>query len=324
MPYNPGNVRRLNALGGKRPQATGIAILPKNGDRVLNTSEGSVNNYGGNKKMGLYSNVGMSYKFQNMNLTGQRLNGNMPYFWGTKHANTKPSKKQKNMLTVTMLDDGNTANDIGTKGFVSNPYWGPISKELADIGSLDESYVNTSMGNVNTRTALAVSNTKVIAIEMWREASGGPVDYTTAPGIHIWTESPLNFSSVVINQAGVKCRLGVTAVYSKANPPPSGGGAVAAAAGNANDAVSNALGQTNVTFPDDGSNAGGVVAIANAKKVPDNDAVRVYWLKFPKAVVNGKPNINGVNARKIFPRKSSQDATAADKNISRTLAIYFE
>ena len=98
MPYNPGNVRRLNALGGKRPQATGIAILPKNGDRVLNTSEGSVNNYGGNKKMGLYSNVGMSYKFQNMNLTGQRLNGNMPYFWGTKHANTKPSKKQKNML----------------------------------------------------------------------------------------------------------------------------------------------------------------------------------------------------------------------------------
>ena len=321
MPYNPGNVRRLNALGGKRPQATGIAILPKNGDRVLNTSEGSVNNYGGNKKMGLYSNVGMSYKFQNMNLTGQRLNGNMPYFWGTKHANTKPSKKQKNMLTVTMLDDGDKGNDQGTKGFVSYPYWGPISKELADNGFLHESYVNTSMGNVNTRAALAVSNTKVIAIEMWRSGYGGPVDYSVAPGIHIWTESPLNFSSVVIKQAGVECRLGVTAVYSKATPPidsaSGAGGAALAKAGNFNDAVSSALSQTNVTFPD-------VATIADAKKVPDNDTVRVYWLKFPAAVVNGKPNINGVNARKIFPRKSSEDATQQNKNISRALAIYFE
>ena len=106
MPYNPGNVRRLNALGGKRPQATGIAILPKNGDRVLNTSEGSVNNYGGNKKMGLYSNVGMSYTFQNQNLTGARINGNMPYFWGGMNAITKPSRKSKNMITVKMVDDG--------------------------------------------------------------------------------------------------------------------------------------------------------------------------------------------------------------------------
>ena len=70
MPYNPGNIRKLNALGGKRPQATGIVLLPKNGDRVLATSEGSVNNYGGNNKMGLYSNVGMNYLFQNTQLTG--------------------------------------------------------------------------------------------------------------------------------------------------------------------------------------------------------------------------------------------------------------
>ena len=26
---NPGNVRKLNALGGKRPQATGIVLLTK-------------------------------------------------------------------------------------------------------------------------------------------------------------------------------------------------------------------------------------------------------------------------------------------------------
>lgn len=65
MPFNPGNVRRLNALGGKRPQATGIVLIPKNGDRKLATSNGSTANYGGNTKFGLYPNVGMSYLFQN-------------------------------------------------------------------------------------------------------------------------------------------------------------------------------------------------------------------------------------------------------------------
>ena len=54
MPFNPGMNRRLNALGGKRPQATGIAIIPKNNGLVLKTSEGSVNNFGGNTKFGLY------------------------------------------------------------------------------------------------------------------------------------------------------------------------------------------------------------------------------------------------------------------------------
>lgn len=70
MPFNPGNVKKLNALGGKRPQATGIVLIPKNGDRKLRTSDGSVTNHGGNTKYGLYPNVGMSYLFQNRNLTG--------------------------------------------------------------------------------------------------------------------------------------------------------------------------------------------------------------------------------------------------------------
>ncbi len=65
MPFNPGNVRRLNALGGKRPQATGIVLIPKNNGNVLKTSNGSTANYGGNTKFGLYPNVGMSYLFQN-------------------------------------------------------------------------------------------------------------------------------------------------------------------------------------------------------------------------------------------------------------------
>jgi len=65
MPFNPGNVRRLNALGGKRPQATGIVIIPKNNGNKLATSNGSTANYGGNTKFGLYPNVGMSYLFQN-------------------------------------------------------------------------------------------------------------------------------------------------------------------------------------------------------------------------------------------------------------------
>ncbi len=70
MPFNPGNVRKLNALGGKRPQATGIVLIPKNRGNVLYTSKGSTANYGGNTKYGLYPNVGMNYLFQNRNLTG--------------------------------------------------------------------------------------------------------------------------------------------------------------------------------------------------------------------------------------------------------------
>jgi len=65
MPFNPGNVRKVNALGGKRPQATGIVLIPKNNGNVLKTSNGSTANYGGNTKFGLYPNVGMSYLFQN-------------------------------------------------------------------------------------------------------------------------------------------------------------------------------------------------------------------------------------------------------------------
>jgi len=70
MPYNPGNIRKLNALGGKRPQATGIVLIPKNNGRTLATTNGSTANFGGNMKYGLYPNVGMSYLFQNSNLTG--------------------------------------------------------------------------------------------------------------------------------------------------------------------------------------------------------------------------------------------------------------
>lgn len=70
MPFNPGMNRKLNALGGKRPQATGIALIPKNGDRKLATSNGSTANFGGNMKYGLYPNVGMNYLFQNRYLTG--------------------------------------------------------------------------------------------------------------------------------------------------------------------------------------------------------------------------------------------------------------
>ena len=325
MPYNPGNVRRLNALGGKRPQATGIAILPKNGDRVLNTSEGSVNNYGGNKKMGLYSNVGMSYTFQNMNLTGSRINGNMPYFWGGMNAITKPSRKSKNMITVKMVDDGdfNTATS-GTKGFVSAPYWGPISAALAEDSQLHGSYRAPSMGNVNSRNVLAVNDVKIIAIEMWRGdaagGSGGPVNTTTHPGIHIWTEKPLNFTTITIRQGGVQCRLAISAVYSKANPPistatlPLPTATQLEEAGNKNDAVSDALSAGQ--FP-------ASLTFGAANQTPqvfeDDDAVRVYWMKFPAATTT-----DGANARIIFPITSNTDATTAGQDIYRDTAIYFE
>lgn len=340
MPYNPGNIRKLNALGGKRPQATGIVLLPKNGDRVLSTSEGSVNNYGGNKKMGLYSNVGMSYQFQNLKLTGARINGNMPYFWATKGAVTKPARETKNMLTVKMLDDGDTSPNVGTKGFVSDPYWLPISRDLlgsSNLGLIDDAYINSAMGSVNGKKRIVVGDVGIIAIEMWRIGSSGPVNALTHPGIHIWTDKPLNFSSIVIRQGGVECQLNPTAVYSKASPPinsatvlPTGANPTAAElaeAGNANDAVSNALGQTNVTFPDNGTNAGGVVGLATAQAVPDSDAVRVYWCRFQDAT-GANATQNGINARRIFSSSSAVDAqpqgATVKRNISTDLAIYFK
>ena len=69
MPLTRNVPRRVNALGGKRPQATGIALIPKNGDRKLATSKGSTSNFGGNKKYGMFPNVGMNYLFQNKYLT---------------------------------------------------------------------------------------------------------------------------------------------------------------------------------------------------------------------------------------------------------------
>ena len=319
MPYNPGNIRKLNALGGKRPQATGIAILPKNRGNVLATSEGSVNNYGGNKKMGLYSNVGMSYLFQNTNLTGQRLNGNMPYFWGGSNAHSKADTKSKNMLTIKMLDSGNKTNDNGAMGLISSHYYGSISQALKDAGDLDIQHVASSSGHVNQKPALALSNTKVIALQMDRSGSGGPVDYSVQPGIHLWSEGPLNFRSVVIRQGGEEVRLSYAAVYNKDNLPTTNTGAE----GNKNDEVKNSL--NNLRFP-----------AAYTQKIPKS--THVYWFPFqPITKVVKKMNAAGVMvdvivdnppgiiARKIFPRKSSKDATEAEKtDISKTVAVYFE
>lgn len=319
MPYNPGNVRKLNALGGKRPQATGIAILPKNGGNVLATSEGSVNNYGGNKKMGLYSNVGMSYLFQNTQLTGQRLNGNMPYFWGGPNAHSKADTKSKNMLTIKMLDSGNKVDDEGAIGFISSPYYGKLSVALEGTGDLDKQHIASSSGHVNQKPALALSNTRVIALQMSRSGSGGPVDYSVQPGIHLWSEGPLNFRSVVIRQGGEEVRLSYAAVYNKDKLPTTNTGAE----GNKNDEVKNSL--NNLRFP-----------ASSTQKIPES--THVYWFPFPPTtkVVKRKnaagqlvnvtvTNEPGVNARAIFPRKSVKDASDADPtDISKIVSVYFE
>lgn len=343
MPYNPGNVRKLNALGGKRPQATGIAILPKNAGNVLATSEGSVNNYGGNKKMGLYSNVGMTYLFQNTQLTGARINGNMPYFKGGDTTITKPSRKTKNMITVKMLDDGNNQNDFGTKGFVSAPYWKAISGTILNLvtpatARLDQQHRDRHMGKVNGKGMLQVGDAKVIALEMWRGTNGGgsfgPVDYSVAPGIHLWTTKPINFSSIVIRGAGVRTHLKPTAVYNKDNLPPAGGAAV----GDGNSQVTNSL--TAVAgkyyFPANGVFTGLGATAPAENEIPETTTV--YWFAFPDITrtetfinpVTGNlstrtvDNPVGINARKIFPRNSytnANDSTPTD--ISSTLSVYF-
>ena len=203
---NPGNVRKLNALGGKRPQATGIVLLPKNRS-VLATSEGSVANYGGNSKMGLYSNVGMSYLFQNSQLTGARINGNMPYFWG-HGAVTKPASNTKNMITVNTLEDGTTI------GFVADPYWTPIS---AAIG-LSAALQNSHMGDVNSKPNAQIQQAGVIAIEKWRASSSGPSNND----VYIWLEEDAPINEVTFISEGVQVTLPVEAKYTRASPGPLG------------------------------------------------------------------------------------------------------
>ena len=236
MPYNPGNIRKLNALGGKRPQATGIAILPKNGGNVLATSEGSVNNYGGNNKMGLYSNVGMNYQFQNLNLTGQRLNGNMPYFWGSG-AITKNSKKEHNMCTINALEDG------GTLGFVSSPYWRAISNNFVTNPALRDRH----MGLVNGKGKLEISGVRVIALEKWRTSAGGPDDND----VYLWLERDIPaLSAVTFKSEGVSVTVSVTARYSQANTPAGTPSAVsnALAGGNFPASITNPIPSTTVAL----------------------------------------------------------------------------
>ena len=200
---NPGNVRKLNALGGKRPQATGIVLLPKNRS-VLATSEGSVANYGGNSKMGLYSNVGMSYLFQNKNLTNSRINGTMPYFWGNGTV-TKPAVDTKNMITV------NTLEDTTTIGFVAEPYWTPISNALATAGTIPNSLKNSHMGNVNSKYRAQIQEAGVVAIEKWRSTSSGPSN----DDVYIWLEEDAPINEVTFISEGVEVSLPVNARYKR-------------------------------------------------------------------------------------------------------------
>ena len=267
MPYNPGNVRKLNALGGKRPQATGIVLLPKNGGNILATSEGSVNNYGGNTKMGLYSNVGMSYLFQNTQLTGQRLNGNMPYFWGSG-AITKNSKKETNMVTVNALEDGTTL------GFVSSPYWGPISTAFAP-----SSLVDSHMGVVNGKEKLEINGVKVIALEKWRTSASGPSDND----VYLWLERDIpSLTAVTFKSEGISVTVKVTDRYNASN--------AATSTPPAPQVVQDAF--SDLTFPD----STGVVSLTTAESIPATTvALRL-------SVDSGTPDFNNLNA--IFPTSS--------------------
>ena len=252
---NPGNVRKLNALGGKRPQATGIVLLPKNRS-VLATSEGSVANYGGNSKMGLYSNVGMSYLFQNTQLTGARINGNMPYFWG-RGAVTKPAANTKNMITVNTLEDGTTI------GFVADPYWTPIS---AAIG-LSSALQNSHMGDVNSKPNAQIQQAGVIAIEKWRASSSGPSNND----VYIWLEEDAPINEVTFISQGVEVTLPVNARYKRGSTT------------GAPSAVVNAL--TDGSFP---ANTSGGSPIAAAKEFKNpNKAVA---LRIGDGTANAKLN----------------------------------
>ena len=61
MPFNPGNKRLQNALYGRSTKtgAPGVATLPNGKGGSYTVTTGSVTNYGGNMKFGLYPTVGV-------------------------------------------------------------------------------------------------------------------------------------------------------------------------------------------------------------------------------------------------------------------------
>lgn len=188
------------------------------------------------------------------------------------------------------------------------------------------------MGKVNGKGMLQVGDAKVIALEMWRSGSFGPVNYAVAPGIHLWATKPINFSSIVIRSAGVRTHLSPTAVYNKDNLPTANN----AQAGNANNAVRDALTATaagKYFFPSENTTG---TAPEDSAEIPNTTTV--YWFRFPDVTktetrINASgatvsvtvPNPVGVNARKIFPRRSRRDAgSSLPTNISSTLSVYFK
>ena len=60
MPFNPGNKRLQNALYGRSTKVPlGVATLPNGKGGSYTVTTGSVTNYGGNMKFGLYPTVGV-------------------------------------------------------------------------------------------------------------------------------------------------------------------------------------------------------------------------------------------------------------------------
>ena len=98
----------------------------KNGDRVLNTSEGSVITMVEIKRWD-FTQMWYVIYLSKPKLTGARINGKC-LISGVVNA-LQNHLKSKNMITVKMVDDGSN-RWTRTKGFVSAPYWGPISAAL--------------------------------------------------------------------------------------------------------------------------------------------------------------------------------------------------
>ena len=64
MPFNPGNKRLQNALYGRNAGvANGVTTLPDGKGGTVTVTNGSVLNYGGNMKFGLYPTVGVGLQF---------------------------------------------------------------------------------------------------------------------------------------------------------------------------------------------------------------------------------------------------------------------
>ena len=204
MPLTRNFPRRVNALGGKRPQATGIVLIPKNNGNVLKTSNGSTANYGGNTKFGLYPNVGMSYLFQNKIGVGSLFyNTTTPSQVNPPQSNSQAGassshpglvEETNNSITFTYLKSntyGVTYKQIGSDQVAEDDMFTTSAAKLYDLDLSNRELYTNLIGALpveGTANSPLVESDMPVAMFMFNNAPGS--GFSGAVQLYVYDDDP--------------------------------------------------------------------------------------------------------------------------------------